>query len=585
MTTRTTRRKKAEWAAFIRTTELLRKRWILPKAAAGEEALSKELNVSPVLARLLIARGCGTAELARKFLLPTLADLHPSGALRDMDTAVERLMRAIRAGEKIEIHGDYDVDGTTSTVILKTAIEMAGGQCTFCIPHRLRDGYGMQLSAVERAAAAGVTLIVSVDTGIRANAIVERARELGVDVIVTDHHLPEAELPRAIAVINPNRPDCSYPNKGLCGVGVAFKLVEALLLRLDWTPEKMRRVLDSFLKLVAIGTVADVVPLVGENRAIVKLGLAGLRTVNNAGLRALLDAAGIRSGEQPTARQVGFQIAPRINAAGRMASADRVVELFFTKDEARAREIAGELHKLNSDRQAEEAEIVDTCVNTEVDETQFALVLSGANWHRGVLGIVASRVVERFGRPTFVLGEENGECVGSGRSIAGFHLLDALEGMRELFVKFGGHSHAAGLTLKAGMVETFRMRLNARAAELLTPEDLRPALEIDAEARLSDLDDRFFAQLQLLEPFGSGNRAPVFAAMGLEVDSEPRLMKEKHLQVKLRQGSKVLNFKGFHLAARLAEFEVGTRLDAAFAIEEDTFRGGWSATLKDVRVL
>ena len=450
-----------------------------------------------------------------------------------MPEAVDRIFQAIQTGERIEIHGDYDVDGTTSTVILKTAIEMAGGKCSFCIPHRLRDGYGMQLVAVERAAAAGVTLIVSVDTGIRANAVVERARELGIDVVVTDHHLPESELPRAVAVVNPNRADCTYPNKHLCGVGVAFKLVEALLLRLDWDPVKLRRVLNSFLKLVAIGTVADVVSLKGENRAIVKLGLAGLKSVSNPGLRALLDAAGVQAGSSPTARQVGFQIGPRINAAGRMASADRVVELFFTRDEARAREIAAELQALNSERQAEEAEIVEFCLSQPIDETQFALVLSGAKWHRGVLGIVASRLVERHGRPTFVLGEEAGECVGSGRSVPGFHLLDALEGMRELFVKFGGHSHAAGLTLRAEQVELFRTRLNASAAACLTLEDLRPALEIDAVTNLKDLDDGFFTQLQALEPFGCGNRSPLFAAFGLEVEGEPRLMKEKHVRVNL----------------------------------------------------
>jgi len=316
----------------------------------------------------------------------------------------------------------------------------------------------------------------------------------------------------------------------------------------------------------------------------VKLGLVGLRTVNNPGLRALLDSAGVESGSQPTARQVGFQIAPRINAAGRMASADRVVELFFTRDGARAREIAAELQRLNTERQAEEAEIKEFCVNQPVDDTQFALVLSGAGWHRGVLGIVASRVVEQFGRPTFVLGEENGECVGSGRSIAGFHLLDALESMRDLFAKFGGHSHAAGLTLRADSVNAFRERLNARAASLLTLEDLQPSLEVDAVAKLSDLDDGFFDQLQALEPFGSGNRSPVFAAMDLEVESAPRLMKEKHLRVNLRQGSRSLNFKGFNFAHRLDEFAMGTRIDAAFALEEDSYNGGWSAILKDVRV-
>lgn len=534
-----------------------------------------------------MARGCGTAEQARRFLFPELSDLHAPEQLRDMEAGVARLMRAIRDGEPIEIHGDYDVDGTTSTVILKTAIEMAGGKCTFCIPHRLRDGYGIQLAAVERAAVAGVKLIVSVDTGIRAGAVVRRARELGMDTIVTDHHLPEEELPPAVAVINPNRADCTYPNKGLCGVGVAFKLVQALLSRQGWDEAKLRRVLDSFLKLAAIGTVADVVPLVGENRAIVKHGLAGLKTVSNPGLRALMATAGIAEGTAPSARQVGFQIAPRINAAGRMASADTIVELFFTRDAARAQEIADELQRLNSSRQAEEAgivnEILEQCEREGVSDEQFALVFSCPGWHRGVLGIVASRLVERFHRPVLVLGEDNGEAAGSGRSIPGFHLLDALDSTRDLFKKYGGHSHAAGLTMDAGNVSQLRERLNTFASARLTKEDLVPAIEIDARLSLNDLDDRFFGDLRALEPFGAGNRAPVFAAFDLEVAGEPRLMKEKHVRVNLKAGGRSLTFKGFNFGGRVGEFEPGTRIDAAFSIEEDSYNGGWAAILKDVR--
>jgi single-stranded-DNA-specific exonuclease len=560
---------------------------LFAKPDARAEGIARSLNISRPLAELLAARGCKDAEQARRFLNPALTDLHSPAALRDMETGVDRLLRAIRERERIEIHGDYDVDGTTSTVILKTAIEMAGGQCTFCIPHRLRDGYGIQLAAIERAAETGVALIVSVDTGIRAGAIVRRAGELGIDVIVTDHHLPEENLPPAVAVINPNRADCSYPNKGLCGVGVAFKLVEALLSRLDWDPGKLRRVLDSFLKLAAIGTVADVVPLTGENRAIVKHGLAGLRTVNNPGLRALLDTAGIEAGVAPSARQVGFQIAPRINAAGRMASADSVVELFFTRDTARAREIAEELQRLNSSRQAEEAgiieEILSFCEREQVSQGQYALVFSGAGWHRGVLGIVASRLVERFHRPVFVLGEDNGEAAGSGRSIPGFHLLDALDAARGLFQKYGGHSHAAGLTMPAGNVGAFRERLNEHAQGCLTEEDLAPSLEIDVRIGLGDLDDRFYEEMRSLEPHGAGNRAPIFAAFDLEVVGEPRLMKERHVRVNLRGAGRQVTFKGFNFGSRVAEFARGTRLDAAFSIEEDSYNGGWAAILKDVR--
>jgi single-stranded-DNA-specific exonuclease len=576
---------KAEWADSIRTTEP--RRWLFSTPDSGAAAIASSLNISVPLAQLLIARGCADPEQARRFLDPPLSDLHPPSALRDMEAGVNRLLQAVRERQRIEIHGDYDVDGTTSTVILKTAIEMAGGDCTFCIPHRLRDGYGIQLAAVERAAEAGVRLIVSVDTGIRASAIVRRAAELGVDVIVTDHHLPEEDLPPAIAVINPNRADCTYPNKGLCGVGVAFKLVEGLLSRLGWEPAKLRRVLDSFLKLAAIGTVADVVPLLGENRAIVRHGLAGLRVVNNPGLRALLHTAGIENGVAPSARQVGFQIAPRINAAGRMASADSVIELFFTRDAARATAIAEELQRLNSSRQAEEAGIVEEilalCQRDTVSDNQYALVFSGAGWHRGVLGIVASRLVERFHRPVFVLGENDGEAAGSGRSIPGFHLLDALDAMRNLFLKYGGHSHAAGLTMTASNVDEFRRCLNQHAVGCLTEQDLAPSLEIDARVALNDLDDRFYREIRSLEPFGAGNHSPILAAFNLEVSGEPRLMKEKHVRVNLRSNGLQVTFKGFNFGARVAEFAPGARIDAAFSIEEDSYNGGWAAILKDVR--
>ncbi|MDQ6699888.1 MAG: single-stranded-DNA-specific exonuclease RecJ, partial [Acidobacteriota bacterium] len=513
--------------------------------------------------------------------------LHDPLLMRDMEAAVERIRRGIRDKENIQIHGDYDVDGTTSTVILKVAIEMAGGAASYRIPNRLKDGYGLQIAAIERAAAEGVSLIVSVDTGIRAGAAVRRARELGIDVIVTDHHLPEAELPPALAVLNPNRPDCTYPEKNLCGVGVAFKLVQALLGTLGWPDDKLRRVLESFLKLVAIGTVADVVPLTGENRIIVKHGLAGLNRIRNPGLRALLDVAGFMGESIPSATQVAFRIAPRINAAGRMASADEVMELFLTADPARARELAGKLQLLNTDRQGEEARItecvLEECQRISVDDSHSALVFCAEKWHRGVLGIVASRLVERFHRPVFVLSDEDGFAQGSGRSIPQFHLLAALESMPHLFVKFGGHSHAAGLTLASGNVDLFRASLNAYAATRLTVDDFTPTLAIDACVTMDDLNDRTFHQFQRLGPFGSGNGTPLLALCGVEVAGPLSLMKEKHVRVPLRQGKRMVMFKGFHFASRAAELKAGMRVDAAFCLEHDSYNGGWSAILRDVR--
>ncbi len=507
--------------------------------------------------------------------------------LRDMDRALARLRAGIRDGERIEIHGDYDVDGTTSTVLLKTAIEMAGGRAGFFIPHRINDGYGLRDTAIDQAAANGVKLIVSVDTGIRATAAVQRARALGIDVIVTDHHLPEPELPAAVAVINPNRPDCAYPEKNLCGAAVSFKLAQALLATLGWDAAKLERVLASLLKLVAIATVADVVPLTGENRIIVAHGLRGLASVRNPGLRALLDSAGVEPGRAPTPRQIGFGVAPRINAAGRMASASEVIELFLTTEAAKAREIAGRLSVLNSQRQGEEARIIEEilieCESLATDSSSPALVFARENWHRGVLGIVASRLVERFCRPVFVLAINNGEASGSGRSISAFHLLDSLESMRPLFIKFGGHRQAAGITLETARVEEFRTSFASSAGAKLLPEDFEPVQKIDAPVTFRALNTDFWTALKRLEPFGMGNPSPVFAASAVEVVSEPVLMKEKHLRFSATQEGRVIKFKAFHFAHRMAELQPGAKIDLAFRIESDDYAGGWCATVCDFR--
>ncbi len=574
---------------------MLISRWLIPTADPdAANALAASLGVQPVTAAVLLSRGIADAEAARRFLTPELEHLLDPALLTGMRDAVERLKRAIQAQEKILIYGDYDVDGTVSVVILKKAIEMAGGQASFHVPHRLRDGYGMRTDVIERAAAMGVTLIISVDTGIRASSVVEAARERGIDVIVTDHHLPEAELPPALAVLNPNRRDCPYPDKNLCGAGVAFKLVQALLATLGWPAEKFARVVKSFLKLVAIATVADVVPLVGENRVIVKHGLEGLQQARNPGLRALLELSGMLNGRAPSARQVAFQIAPRINAAGRMDDAQNVIRMFLTDDPEHARTLASQLHSLNQERRDTEAEIVKLvlaeCVNVPVTDDQSALVFSGANWHRGVVGIVASRLVERFCRPVFVLSEEDGQAQGSGRGIPVFHLLDALESMPDLFTRFGGHRQAAGVSLAAELVPEFRRRLNAYAGTRLTPADFQPQLQIDAVVGLRELTTGpAIQELLAMAPFGFGNPPPVLAVLGAELANAPVVMKEKHLRVHLRQDGRSLFPKAWNFAARAADFPVNTRLDVVFALEEDTYgadRGfaNWAAVLRDVRL-
>ena len=568
-------------------------RWSLPAFDPQQAVeLSGSLGIRPLTARVLISRGVCEPDAARRFLYPTLDHLHDPHQLAGMTEALDRLRRAISGGEKILIYGDYDVDGTISVVILKKAIELAGGTASFHVPHRLRDGYGMRTEVIERAAAMGVRLIISVDTGIRAGEVVQGAHQLGIDVIVTDHHLPEAELPPAYAVVNPNRADCAYPEKNLCGAGVAFKLVQALLQTLSWPPAKLHQMIRSFLKLVAIATVADVVPLTGENRVIVKHGLQGLTKLRNPGLQAIMEVSGLLDGDAPSAREVAFQIAPRINAAGRMAHAEDVIQMFLTGDLETARKFARQLHELNHDRQQTEAEIVriivDECIRNPVTDDQAALVFSAPEWHRGVVGIVASRLVERYGRPVFVLSEEEGEAQGSGRSIRAFHLLDALESMTALFTSFGGHRQAAGVRLHANRVAEFRERLNQYASERLNPADFQPQLEIDAMLTLKELDDDAVFELLGLAPFGFGNAAPLLGIEGLEVASPPVLMKEKHARVLFRQDGRSLMTKAWNFGARCDEVTMGKRVDAAICLEEDAYalkRGwpGWCAVLKDVR--
>lgn len=560
-------------------------RWVFPSQSDDSGGLTEALRLPRAAAQILFQRGYRDAGTAARFLNPRIEDLHDPFLLRDMDRAVERIRLAIAGREPIEIHGDYDVDGVTSTVILKKALELAGAESGWHIPHRLHDGYGMQPAAVEEAAARGVRLIVSVDNGIRAGAAISRANELGVDVIVTDHHLPEAELPPALAVINPNRTDCSYPNPNLCGAGVAFKLAHAILAGAGWPMAKLHRVLESFLKLVAIATVADIVPLTGENRVIVKHGLSGLGDVRNPGLRALLDAAGFAD-RVPDAGEVGFRIAPAINASGRMDSAGQAVRMFLTGDREEANRIARELFALNVERQTAERSIVkeifERCVATPVTDSDAALVLWGEGWHRGVVGIVASRIVERFHRPAIILGVENGVAQGSGRSIEAFHLLEALEGMRDLFTKFGGHAHAAGLTLPESSLADFRERLRAWAAERLTPEDMRPTLEIDTVVEFGEINDALWRGLEQIAPFGMGNRQPLFGARNVELAGPPQVWKEKHLKLAARQGGRTLMMKGWGLSDLAEELREVKKVDIAFEIERDWF-GGWGLIVRACR--
>lgn len=557
---------------------------------AAEFALA--LNVPLVIGRLLAQRGLSSTEDAHVFLDPQVSKLHDPFRLAGMHHAVERLLKAIAQKEAIAIHGDYDVDGITSTVMLRRALEILGADVSHFVPERMRDGYGLQPATIERLHAAGARVIVSVDCGIRAAEAANRARELGVDLIITDHHEPEDDLPHALAVINPKRFDCSYPDKYLAGVGVALKLVQALLQKSG----RGEDLLPNFIKMAAIGTLADVVPLVGENRIIARAGLANLSAgPNSAGLEALIDACGL-TGRTLDSFHVSFMMAPRINAAGRMSTPEMAAELLLLRGKdpatkARARELAQQLAGENTKRQEQEAAIVtEARRSVEKDPSVGAhnvLVVAGEGWHRGVIGIVASKLVDAFHKPALVLSIEGGIAHGSCRSIPAFDWLAALETMPELFLKFGGHKQAAGVTLEADRIPELRARLAEIGATQLTHDDLLPRLRIDAPLGLRDISGAVVEGLLRMGPFGAGNPKPVFRASPVELIERPRILKERHLALMLRQDGRAFRAMAWRASDREPYLNANRQgLELAYSLEQNEFRGETRTelTVADVRV-
>ena len=538
--------------------------------------LAHELQISPAIARLLTLRGLDSPEVAQRFLHPRIDHLHDPFKLAGMAAAVERIFAAIDRNERIAVHGDYDCDGVTSTVILRRALELFGATVVHFIPDRLKDGYGLQPETFDRLLAEGVKLVISVDCGIRGIEAARRARELGVDLIITDHHEPGGELPAANAVINPKRHDCDYPDKNLAGVGVALKLVQALCRRRD-----RERMLPAFIKVAAIGTLADVVPLVGENRVIAKLGLDLLtQGPHKVGLRALLAIAGL-TGKPIDSGHVAFLIAPRMNAAGRMASPDIAARLLLAADEAMAVEamdLARQLDGENVKRQEEEARILASA--RKVVETDPAvgarsiLVVAGEGWHRGVIGIVASKLVDAFHRPAIVISIDGELAHGSCRSIRGFDVLAALEHSAAHLIRFGGHKQAAGLTLETAHVSAFRGTIADYADGLLGPDDLKPRLRLDGCLGFRDITGEFAAEMAMLAPFGTGNPRPLFEARNVEVVDGPRRLKEKHLKMAFKQNGRVFRAIAWRAVER-EQFitDHRTSLDLAFSLEQNSYQG------------
>ena len=548
----------------------------LPCDDGQVQQLTAELDVSPIMARLLCIRGLGNLDEARRFLSPSLDDLHDPLALTDMRPAVDRILGAIERGERIAIHGDYDVDGVTSTVILRRALELLGANVTHFIPERLRDGYGLQPASLDRLHADGVHLVISVDCGIRGVEAAIHARALGLDLIITDHHEPDTALPDAFAVINPKRHDCTYPDKNLAGVGVALKLVQALCTkagRTAWLP--------AFVKVAAIGTLADIVPLTGENRVIAKLGLAMLsKGPHKVGLRSLLDVCGL-TGKEIDSYHIGFVLAPRVNAAGRMSSPDIAARLLLASDEAlagEARELAEQLNTENTRRQQEEAEIVAQArkaVETDLEiGSRTVIVVAGEGWHRGVIGIVASKLVDAFHRPAIVLSTDGETAHGSCRSIPSFNMLAALESCADAMIKFGGHKQAAGLTIESARIRELRARVNDFADSCIGPDDLRPRLWIDGALAFRSITEQVASEMTRLAPFGAGNPCPVFTTSRVEIVDGPRRVKDRHLKMAFKQDGRVMRGIAWRASEREAFVtEHRGAIDLAFSLEQDTWNG------------
>ncbi len=564
----------------------LPKKWSFKKHdRAAVNILAAEIGVHPLTAALLISRGYTDAESARRFLGPSFDQLHDPFLLKGMQEAVERILLAAERKEKVLVWGDYDVDGTTGTVLLRNVFRILGIESEYHIPNRFTEGYGINIPALEAAKERGCTLGISVDCGIRSFEPLEWAANAGFDFIVTDHHLSDEIRgnPPAVAVVNPNQTGCEYPDKHLAGVGVAFKLAHALLLTQD-----REDLVPQFLKIAAIGTVADIMNLSGENRVIVSLGLVDLLKTKNHGLRALMEVADCTS--EMSSTHIGFRIAPRINAAGRMDVAKHVVELLEADDFTRARGLAQILDSRNRERQKMQQEITEKAFleYAEVLEKDF-IVVAGEGWHRGVIGLAASRLAERMNRPTIVLSIEDGVAHGSARSVRGYNLVDALGTCSDLLEQFGGHAAAAGMKMSEMNIDQLRKRLNEHAFEAFSESDMSPILEIDAPVASSTLSLALIDEISRLEPFGAGNPKPVFVTSELKLSGEPFVMKEKHLKLFLTDSENrrlgAVWWSGTELLLGRT-LTAGQSIEVAYTLEANTWQGmrRLQLVVQDIRV-
>lgn len=560
--------------------------WVTHARADLERArgLALELECPLAVAAVLVNRGVETAGDARRFLEPSVEDLHDPLLLLDLEPAMRRILRAAAEGERVLIYGDYDVDGITSTFLLYSALAEMGAKVDYRIPHRTRDGYGLSCRAIEQAHQRGVGLVVTVDCGITANEAVNLASTLGMDAVITDHHEPPAELPAAVAVVDPRRPGCRYPFKQLAGVGVTYKLVEAMLQE-----RGSRQRAQDFLDLVAIGTIADVVPLVGENRILARAGLERLNRTSRLGLKALIEVAGL--GERPiTSGQVAFVLAPRLNAAGRMGNPEQGLRLLLARDAGEARACAESLEEDNMRRrQADEDALAEASAQVEEElgwPECASILLWSERWHPGVIGIVASRLVERYQRPALLVALAGERGRGSGRSLPGLDLNHLLSHCGDLVESYGGHALAAGLTVRRERLQELRERFEGLVRERLTPADRVPRLVLDGEMRLSECDVGLLEWLERMSPHGLDNPEPLFAAAGVTLESVGTVGGGKHLKLRVRDATGTAEAIGFGLGGRLPELPPGATGDIAFVPTRNEWLGQTRVQLKlkDVRL-
>lgn len=562
----------------------MRKNWnIKEQTASLRDELTKELSISPLAAQLLVNRGIKDADAARFFMKPSLLSLYEPLLMKDMEKAVARIKKAAANRERIVIYGDYDVDGICSTALLCLALKKIGTEPEYYIPNRLDEGYGLNRDAIRAINNKGADLLITVDCGITALEEVTELNNLGIDVIITDHHTAGAKIPDAFAVLNPMRTDCSYPDKSLAGVGVAFKLATALL-------GKDNDFLYEQLDIVCLGTIADVVPIIGENRILVKNGLHQLSHTKKPGLAALIDEASIKDRSDISSYHIGYILAPRINATGRLGSADLALKLILTENEDEAKVLAKQLNDENRTRQKLEEKVLKealTKVENEVDFTyDKVIVLYEETWHKGVIGIVASRLVDRFYRPVFIFAGDGTIAKGSARSIKGFHLFDILKKCAGLLDNFGGHKYAAGVSLKVERLVDLKQKLNDIAEDIMQIENFVPSIEIDSDIPISVLNKEFLKELDMFEPFGIGNQRPIFSTSNLTLKCQPRILKGNTLKIWVTDGESTAEVIGFGMADVIPSDPLNQRIDLAYTCDLNTYNGITSLQLKikDLRV-